>query len=184
PCSISISNVVAADATCNMDNGTITVTANCNGCGMSGIEYSKDNGASWQSSNIFSGLAAGSYDIKVRDAGNDNCSDTYGSNPVQIAAVDNDCDGFTVAQGDCNDNDANEFPGQTWYIDADGDDYGGSSVVQCARPANGFLLSELSGNGTDDCNDNDPNEYPGQPCAPAAARHRSGDPTVVKCARA
>ncbi len=63
---------------------------------------------------------------------------------------------------DCNDSDPNEFPGQTWYIDADGDDYGGSSTTACARPANGFLLAELSGSGTDDCDDNDPNEFPGQ----------------------
>lgn len=43
-----------------------------------------------------------------------------------------------------------------WYIDADGDGYGGSVVVNGTRPANGYLLSELSGNGTDDCNDSDP----------------------------
>ena len=46
----------------------------------------------------------------------------------------------------------------TWYIDADGDNYGASEVVQCERPVNGKLLSELASGstGTDDCND-DPN---------------------------
>ncbi len=63
---------------------------------------------------------------------------------------------------DCNDADANEYPGQTWYIDGDGDDYGVSSTTACVRPTNGFVLSELSGNGTDDCDDTDANEYPGQ----------------------
>ncbi|MDC1506089.1 MopE-related protein, partial [Winogradskyella sp.] len=50
--------------------------------------------------------------------------------------------------------------GQTWYIDADGDNVGGSSVVACARVINGFLLSELLGSGTADCNDSDPTINP------------------------
>ncbi len=47
---------------------------------------------------------------------------------------------------------------QTWFADADGDDFGGSSVVQCLRPANGFVLAELAAGstGTDDCNDENP----------------------------
>ncbi|WP_367391080.1 HYR domain-containing protein [Lewinella sp. LCG006] len=56
---------------------------------------------------------------------------------------------------DCNDNNDEEFPGQTWYIDADGDTYGGSTMINCERPEYGFLLSELNGTGTDDCEDGD-----------------------------
>jgi len=60
--------------------------------------------------------------------------------------------------GDCDDSDPDEFPGQTWYIDADNDGYSNSSVIQCERPANGFLISEI--NGTSDCADNDPAIHP------------------------
>jgi hypothetical protein len=57
--------------------------------------------------------------------------------------------------GDCNDDNPDEFPGQTWYIDADGDTYGGSTMTNCERPEYGFLLIELNGTGTDDCEDGD-----------------------------
>lgn len=82
-------------------------------------------------------------------------------NKLLYADVDGDGYGSTVKvacggvenNNDCNDGDGNEQPGQTWYIDADGDQYSGSTVTQCARPANGYLLSELKGTG--DCNDAD-----------------------------
>ena len=53
------------DATCNAaSDGTITVTA---AGGTSPYQYSKDNGATFQASNVFNGLVAGSYDIVVKD---------------------------------------------------------------------------------------------------------------------
>ena len=76
---------------------------------------------------------------------------------------DDDNDGYTEEQGDCDDTDANEFPGQNWYIDADGDGYPSSSVVACERPANGRLSSELSGNTNEiDCDDTDASISPGR----------------------
>ncbi len=50
---------------CNGGNSG-SITANVNG-GQSPLSYSKNNGA-FQSSNVFSGLSAGNYSIKVRDA--------------------------------------------------------------------------------------------------------------------
>ena len=64
---------------------------------------------------------------------------------------------FTSAGGVAANQIAKYSPAPTWYIDADGDDYGSSSMEQCDRPTNGFLLSELSGSG--DCND-DPTTGP------------------------
>ncbi|MFC3875731.1 M14 family zinc carboxypeptidase [Winogradskyella maritima] len=52
---------------------------------------------------------------------------------------------------DCDDSNADEFPGQTWYIDADSDGYGTNQTTACERPTNGFLASELTG--TSDCDD-------------------------------
>lgn len=62
---------------------------------------------------------------------------------------------------DCDDSDANEHPGQTWYKDADGDNHSdGSMTNSCLRPAGYKVLSELTS--TNDCDDSDANEYPGQ----------------------
>lgn len=55
-----------ADLSCsNATDGQITVTATG---GTGTFEYSKDNGATYQSSNVFSGLSAGIYQIVVKDA--------------------------------------------------------------------------------------------------------------------
>jgi cysteine-rich repeat protein len=80
--------------------------------------------------------------------GGDGCAADCG------VCVDGDSDG-ACASVDCDDSDNLEYPGQTWYKDADTDNYSdGSSQVQCARPSNHYVSSELialSG----DCNDND-----------------------------
>ena len=49
-------------------DGMITVTAS-GGVASGTLEYSIDNGATWQPSNVFTGLSAGSYLIKVRNTG-------------------------------------------------------------------------------------------------------------------
>jgi hypothetical protein len=57
-----------ADLSChNSTDGEITVTS-AGGTGTK--QYSGNNGSSWQASNIFSGLAAGTYQIKIKDANN------------------------------------------------------------------------------------------------------------------
>src|SRR5690606_32874304 len=54
-----------ADISCALaDDGKITVTAT----GTGTLEYSKDNGVTYQAGNEFSDLAAGTYQIVVRDA--------------------------------------------------------------------------------------------------------------------
>jgi hypothetical protein len=59
PPSVSVSN-----PTCALSTGTINVSPTV------GFEYSFDNGLSFQSSNIKSGLASGSYKIIVKNSGN------------------------------------------------------------------------------------------------------------------
>lgn len=49
------------------NTGSIVVTASG---GTGTLQYSKDNGTTWQSSNSFLNLIANSYDIKVKDANN------------------------------------------------------------------------------------------------------------------
>lgn len=50
--------------------GSVTITASGGNTGL--YEYSINNGSSWQSSNVFSGLLAGAYTAVVRDAYNEN----------------------------------------------------------------------------------------------------------------
>ncbi|MEK7226629.1 MAG: SprB repeat-containing protein, partial [Bacteroidota bacterium] len=58
-------NLTPTPADCGVSNGTITVTGVTGG--TSPYQYSLD-GITWQASNIFSGLAAGSYTVWIRDA--------------------------------------------------------------------------------------------------------------------
>lgn len=63
----------------NEPTGSITVTA----LGGSGSYlYSKDNGTTWQTTNLFSGLAAASYDILVKDS--NDCLAPDGSQTLTI----------------------------------------------------------------------------------------------------
>ena len=64
--------------------------------------------------------------------------------------------GFIEDGTDCDDYDADEFPGQTWYLDGDGDNYGDAtkSLTQCERPT-GY------GANPSDCDDTDPLINPG-----------------------
>lgn len=60
----AITNTITQSATCNNPNGSITVTATG---GNAPLDYSI-NGGPFQSSNIFTTLAPGTYTITVRDA--------------------------------------------------------------------------------------------------------------------
>jgi len=61
---ITIGNINRIGPTCNPD-GEIVITATGNPSGP--LQYSIDNGDNRQSSNTFDDLAAGDYDILVRD---------------------------------------------------------------------------------------------------------------------
>ncbi|NJO00958.1 MAG: ExeM/NucH family extracellular endonuclease, partial [Bacteroidia bacterium] len=69
PCNIVTHNINKVNPTnCGVNNGSITISA-------SGtlLEYSINGGDSFQESNVFTGLGAGSYDIVVRQTINSHC---------------------------------------------------------------------------------------------------------------
>lgn len=80
--------VVAAptvtQATCA---GQLTGTIVVNATGSTTMEYSIDNGATWQTSNTFNGLAAGNYNVIVRFQAATHCLTPYASNPIVINAL-------------------------------------------------------------------------------------------------
>jgi hypothetical protein len=76
---IVISDVVATDASCNGNMGSIVITANG---GAGNLLYSINNGANYQSSNSFSNLPADTYIVKVKDG--NGCTQLYDGNPVVV----------------------------------------------------------------------------------------------------
>ncbi|MDZ7911437.1 MAG: hypothetical protein U5O16_06315 [Rhodococcus sp. (in: high G+C Gram-positive bacteria)] len=83
PTAPAITNVAPTDpSNCGVNDGTIVITATA---GSAATEYSIDGGTNWQSSNTFSNLAAGTYNVFVRNTGN-TCTVAYASNPVVLGA--------------------------------------------------------------------------------------------------
>ncbi len=76
-CALATPSVSKQDATCGNTNGSLTVTATGNG-----LQYSKD-GTTFQPSNVFNNLAAGTYTITVKDAA--NCTATAAPITIQNA---------------------------------------------------------------------------------------------------
>lgn len=75
----TINSVEVTDVTdCNTFNGYIFIDAD----GYEPLEYSINNGSTYQPDNFFESLSPGNYTIRVRDAA--GCVTTYSSNPVVI----------------------------------------------------------------------------------------------------
>ena len=49
------------------------------------VEYSINNGTTWQATNSFGGLIGGNYNLKARTVGGGTCIASYASNPVAIS---------------------------------------------------------------------------------------------------
>ncbi len=83
PSAPSTSNVVAVQpTTCSATDGTITITATG---GTGNYEY-KITGKNWQASNVFAGLASGSYIVEVRITGS-NCVGGSAQNPIVLTGT-------------------------------------------------------------------------------------------------
>jgi gliding motility-associated-like protein len=95
-----ILDVLKNDPTfCDLDNGSIEVVADN---GIAPLQYSIDNGLSWQSSNSFPNLTAGIYQIKVRNA-TGSCLTSGGS--VMLTGSPNEAiitDVFVANPTNCN----------------------------------------------------------------------------------
>jgi len=80
PAAITITDVSITEPLCNgSEEGSINITASG---GAGSLQYSIDNGTNWQTSNQFTGLMAGDYNITLKDA--NDCQINYSGNPVTI----------------------------------------------------------------------------------------------------
>jgi len=94
--SVPTVSAVVQSTSCNINNGSITATGSG---GAAPLQYSID-GTVFQSSNIFSGLASGTYTLYVKDA-----NECYSTLPVTIANTPIPrVTAFTIA-ATCNNND-------------------------------------------------------------------------------
>ncbi len=72
-CDIAITSATPTDENCpGVDDGEIDVVATCTSC--TSIEYSIDDFATMNTTGDFTGLADGTYTVKVRDSGDNSCA--------------------------------------------------------------------------------------------------------------
>ncbi|HMU10995.1 MAG TPA: S8 family serine peptidase [Ferruginibacter sp.] len=86
-CDAAVQAPTVTQPTCATLTGTIVVNAT----GTGALEYSVDNGATYQASATFSGLAPGNYNIKARLQANPSCEVAYAGNPVVLTAATGCC---------------------------------------------------------------------------------------------
>ncbi len=80
PAGPSVPSANTTQPTCSVSTGTIVLTI------QSGVEYSINNGFSYQPSPTFAALSPGNYTLKVRSTTDPTCS-TIGASPVSINSV-------------------------------------------------------------------------------------------------
>ncbi|MBK8967938.1 MAG: T9SS type A sorting domain-containing protein [Lewinellaceae bacterium] len=122
-------------------NGQIAVTGVTGGTGP--YMYSKDNGVNYQSGATFTGLAAGMYDVVVKDA--DGCV----SAPMQVTVGTFTAPACTVSGSDfvCSNSENNVYnaPGgmsdYSWSISGDGSIPGSTTDASVSVTAGNFLNS-------------------------------------------
>lgn len=86
PSAPTIDNIQTVPPTCGAQDGSITITASG---GTAPVQYSIDNGATFQASNVFNGLAGGTYDIIVEDANGCQAVTQNGLATANAPVIDN-----------------------------------------------------------------------------------------------
>ncbi len=88
-------NTIVTDESCNVANGSITIPVIG---GVPPLQFSIDNGVTFQASNLFTGLAAGTYNIVVEDA--NGCQASGMETVAALGGVS--LDSVSIANASCN----------------------------------------------------------------------------------
>jgi hypothetical protein len=167
------------------DQGTQGIQGETGTPGADGATGIPTGGTEGQVLKIVEGIPVWSDPVQFVTFYKDTDGDGYGNNDEQLIVLSgsNAPNGYVDNFTDCDDTNAIINPATVWYIDADSDGYGASNVVSCARPTDGFLLSELLGTGTDDCDDINNKINPATVWYIDADSDVYGALSVVSCAR-
>ena len=86
----------------------------------------------------------------------DNDGDGFGTGSAVVLC--GSPSGYATRSGDCNDANSSIHPNTNWYLDADNDNYGGSTSHKGCSPPPGIQSYILTAG---DCNDTNPTIHPG-----------------------
>ncbi|MFY7885622.1 MAG: PKD domain-containing protein, partial [Dolichospermum sp.] len=156
--------VTVTQPTCSVSTGTITVTSPTG----SGITYSRDGGATYQSSATFSGLASGNYNIVYKNAA--GCVSATTVATVDPAPVNPAAPSVTVTQPTCSVSTgtitvtAPTGVGMTYSID--GINYQSSTTFSGVAPGSYSVRAKSSGGCVSTATSATVNAQPSTPSAP------------------
>lgn len=97
-CQLQLDNVAVQQPSCTAADGEIVITVSGQ---VAGLEYSIDNGATFQSSGTFTGLASGTYTVLVQDDNNCPVSQTITLTAPNAPVIDD----IQITPVSCNNND-------------------------------------------------------------------------------
>jgi hypothetical protein len=92
-----LATTAVTPTTCLNPTGTITISVSG---GKAPYQYSLDNGVNYISTNVFTGLTPGTYNIKVRDANNNTTSIVAVITPVNAPAISATVNSNILCKGD------------------------------------------------------------------------------------
>ncbi|MFZ1692292.1 MAG: gliding motility-associated C-terminal domain-containing protein, partial [Flavobacteriales bacterium] len=131
----AIVDVAVTQTNCNAPTGTITITAN-----GTGVQYSVNGGTTYQAANVFSGLAAGTYNVVVLDA--NGCQATATATVTQpappvpvITGLNVACFGETIMLSTTQ-----PFASYAWQP-------GGTSSTQAVTASGSYTVTVTDANG-------------------------------------
>jgi len=110
----------------------------------------------------------------------DSDDDSYGVTGDSKCLCAPEGDYTAIQGGDCDDADAKEHPGQTWYKDADNDFYsdGTTNTISCTRPMGYKVASELIST-SGDCDDINAGVNPGATEVPNNGKDDDCNPATL-----
>jgi len=144
----TISTVAVSNADCGNIDGTITITATG---GTGTLQYSIDNGVTFQASNAFTGLGGASYDIVVEDQNGCTVATTEVITASSAVTVVVDSTGNVFCEGDATGWASITVSGGTlpytfdWSNDGTGDNDDLEDVINL--PAGNYTVDIIDDNG-------------------------------------